>query len=79
MELQINQVEDLCMGAALLGAGGGGDPYLGGLMVKRELAAGRRIKIVDPQDVPDDALILPTAMMELQRFCLKKSHLARRC
>jgi DUF917 family protein len=58
MELQFNQVEDLCMGAALLGAGGGGDPYLGGLMVKRELAAGRKIKIVDPQDVPDNALIL---------------------
>jgi DUF917 family protein len=72
MELQFNQVEDLCMGAALLGAGGGGDPYLGGLMVKRELAAGRKIKIVDPQDVPDDALILPTAMMGAPTVLLEK-------
>ena len=31
MELKIEDVDDLCTGAAFLGAGGGGDPYIGGL------------------------------------------------
>ena len=37
MELQLKDVDDLCTGAAFLGAGGGGDPYIGGLMIKQEL------------------------------------------
>ena len=31
-KLGISEVEDIALGAALLGAGGGGDPYVGKLM-----------------------------------------------
>ena len=48
------------------------DP-LGGLMVKRELAAGRTIKIVDPQDVLEDDLILSTATMGTPTVLLGKT------
>lgn len=72
MDLRIEDVDDLCTGAAFLGAGGGGDPYVGGLMVKQELEAGRRIRIVDPDTLGDDGLIIPTAMMGAPTVLLEK-------
>jgi len=72
MDLKIEHVDDLCTGAAFLGAGGGGDPYIGGLMVKMELQAGRRIQILDPDTVPDDWLVVPTFMMGAPTVLLEK-------
>jgi DUF917 family protein len=70
--LGIEDVDDLAMGASFLGAGGGGDPHIGALMVKRELRAGRRIEILDPDALPDDALVMPTAMMGAPTVLLEK-------
>jgi len=72
MKLELDDVDDLCTGAAFLGAGGGGDPYIGGLMVRRELLAGRRIEIIDPDDLSEDALVVPTAMMGAPTVLLEK-------
>lgn len=72
MELKIEDIDDLCTGAAFLGAGGGGDPYIGGLMVKQELAAGRKIEIIDPDTLDDSKLIIPTAMMGAPTVLLEK-------
>ena len=72
MDLKIEDVDDLCTGAAFLGAGGGGDPYIGGLMVKGELSAGRRIEILDPETLDDDLLVIPTAMMGAPTVLLEK-------
>ena len=72
MELKIEDVDDLCTGAAFLGAGGGGDPYIGGLMVKKELRAGRKIEILDPDKLPDNELVIPTAMMGAPTVLLEK-------
>jgi DUF917 family protein len=72
MDLKIEDVDDLCTGAAFLGAGGGGDPYIGGLMVKRALEAGRRIRIIDPDALTDDMLIVPTAMIGAPTVLLEK-------
>ena len=72
MDLKIEDVDDLCTGAAFLGAGGGGDPYIGGLMVKGELSAGRRIEILDPARLDDDLLVIPTAMMGAPTVLLEK-------
>lgn len=72
MKLKIEDVDDLCTGAAFLGAGGGGDPYIGGLMIKQELAAGRTIEIVNPDELDDEELIIPTAMMGAPTVLLEK-------
>ncbi|MFT4729055.1 MAG: DUF917 family protein [Granulosicoccus sp.] len=72
MELRFEDVDDLCTGAAFLGAGGGGDPYIGGLMVKQELASGRTIEIVDPDMLDDSKLVIPTAMMGAPTVLLEK-------
>ena len=50
-------LEALEIGAGILGTGGGGNPYLGRLMVREELRRGREIKIVPADQVPDDALV----------------------
>jgi DUF917 family protein len=72
MYLKIEDVDDLCTGAAFLGAGGGGDPYIGGLMVKRMLAEGAHIQIIDPDGLDDGGLIIPTAMMGAPTVLLEK-------
>ncbi len=56
-------VEDLAIGAAVLGTGGGGDPYIGKLMALQVLDKGKKIVLVDPDDVPDDAFIMTSAFM----------------
>lgn len=49
---------------AFLGTGGGGNPYVGQLMVKLAMSeTGRELVLTDLSDVPDDALVIPTAMM----------------
>ncbi|PQO22143.1 DUF917 domain-containing protein [Rhodobacteraceae bacterium WD3A24] len=72
MEIGLDDVDDLCTGAAFLGAGGGGDPHIGGLMVKEQLRAGRRIEILDPDHLGEDSLIIPTAMMGAPTVLLEK-------
>ncbi len=72
MEFEIGDIDDLCVGASFLGAGGGGDPYIGGLMVKKELQAGRRIEIVDPDELGDREFVIPTAMMGAPTVLLEK-------
>jgi len=50
-------LERIEIGAGILGTGGGGNPYLGRLMAREQLRAGRRITVVPPDAVPDDALV----------------------
>ncbi|MEX0344335.1 MAG: DUF917 domain-containing protein [Rhizobiaceae bacterium] len=72
--MKLNQTDliDLCRGAAFLGTGGGGDPYIGRLMVEHAMAEAHEVEIIDPSDVPDDALVLPTAMMGAPTVLVEK-------
>jgi DUF917 family protein len=51
------QVEDIARGAAILGTGGGGDPYLGKLVALRALEEHGPPTVIDPDEVPEDALV----------------------
>ena len=55
-KIGIAEVEDIALGAALLGAGGGGDPYIGKLVAMGALKECGPVTLLDPQEVPDDAL-----------------------
>jgi len=61
--LQKEDVTPLLEGLAVLGTGGGGNPLWGKAILEKELAEGRVIKIIDPQDVPDDALVVCGGLM----------------
>jgi hypothetical protein len=62
-KIGLKEIEDIAMGAALLGAGGGGDPYVGKLVAMGAIKECGDVTLLDPSEVPDDALIVPIAMM----------------
>ena len=64
LKITADDLPDLARGAAFLGTGGGGNPYVGQLMVKLAMKETRReLEVMDLLEVPDDALVIPTAMM----------------
>lgn len=64
-------IEGLARGAAVLGTGGGGDPYIGALLARQALAAGD-VTVVGLDEVPDDALVLFVAMMGAPTVMVEK-------
>ena len=62
-KIGISEIEDIAMGAALLGAGGGGDPYVGKLVAIGAVKECGPVTLLDPDEIPDDVLIMPIAMM----------------
>ncbi|MGD9528687.1 MAG: DUF917 domain-containing protein, partial [Pseudonocardia sp.] len=70
--LQLADLPDLARGAALLGTGGGGDPYIGLLLVSAELERGRTITLIDPQEVDDDELVVASAFMGAPTVVIEK-------
>lgn len=59
----IPEIEDIALGAAILGSGGGGDPYIGKLIAIGAVKECGPVKLLEPDEIPDDALIVPIAMM----------------
>lgn len=51
-------LEDLVVGATVLGAGGGGDPYIGKLLARQAIRAHGPVPVLDLADVPDDARLV---------------------
>lgn len=62
-QIGLQEIEDIALGAALLGAGGGGDPYIGKLIAIGAIQECGPVTLLDPEEVPDDALVVPIAMM----------------
>jgi uncharacterized protein len=54
-------IQDMARGAVFLGSGGGGDPYVGELYLRRQLAEGRPARIVKAAELPDDAFVISIA------------------
>ncbi len=47
----------------MLGTGGGGDPHIGRLLAARALGEHGTVTVLDPDEVDDDAFIVPVAQM----------------
>ena len=73
-ELDEAKLEALAIGAGILGTGGGGNPYYGKLHVRRLLRKGRRIRIVAPDEVPDDALVVSVGGMGAPTIGIERIH-----
>lgn len=56
-------MDDLAIGAAVLGAGGGGNPYLGALLAKLAIREHGPVELVTVDEVAGDALVVPIAGM----------------
>ena len=57
-EVTLEDLDALEIGAAILGTGGGGNPYSGKLRVREELRKGRRIPVIPLDELPADALVV---------------------
>jgi DUF917 family protein len=65
-------VDDLARGAAILGTGGGGDPYIGKLMAEEAIKEFGPVTLVDPGDLPEEAAVFPVAMMGAPTVMVEK-------
>jgi uncharacterized protein len=88
-----DRLEALAIGAAVLGTGGGGDPYIGKLLARQAIQIHGPVPVLDPIEVPDDAVCAMSAVMgaptvlieklpggeeQMQAFRVLEKHLGRR-
>ena len=61
--IDVADLDDIATGGAILGTGGGGDPYIGKLMAQEAIRRHGTVRLVDVDGFADDALIAPVCMM----------------
>ncbi|MEW9518289.1 DUF917 domain-containing protein [Streptomyces tubercidicus] len=71
-ELTMRDVGDIARGAAILGAGGGGDPHIGRLLAQAALDTYGPVRLESLAHIPDDAVVVPVAMMGAPTVVLEK-------
>jgi DUF917 family protein len=62
-EITLDEIEALAVGAWVLGTGGGGSPYLGLLNMRRLYAEGKRVPLMDPDELADDDMVAVVSNM----------------
>jgi uncharacterized protein len=65
-------IDDLALGAAVLGTGGGGDPYIGRLLAIAAIRKYGPVKMLTLGEIEDDDLIVPVAMMGAPTVMVEK-------
>ncbi len=68
----VQEVEDIALGAAVLGTGGGGDPYIGKLMATEAIRQHGPVELVTVDEVPDEAMSVSIAMMGAPTVMIEK-------
>ena len=62
----------IAVGAAVLGAGGGGDPHMGKLMARQAVLKHGPVELISPDELEDEDLVIPSAMMGAPAVMLEK-------
>ena len=70
--ISADQIPDIARGAAVLGTGGGGDPYIGALLATQALREHGDVTVVTLDEVPADAVVLTVAMMGAPTVMIEK-------
>lgn len=65
-------IRDLALGATLLGTGGGGDPRVGTLMALAAVREHGPVRVMAPEDVPGEGLVVPVAMIGAPTVILER-------
>lgn len=65
-------IDDLALGAAVLGTGGGGDPYIGRLLAIEAIRKYGPVKMLTLDEIGDDDLVVPAAMMGAPTVMVEK-------
>ena len=68
-----SNLEDYARGAALLGAGGGGDPYIGRLLAEQAITEHGSPRVISVEELADDATVISIAMIGAPTVLVEKS------
>ncbi|HZS92238.1 MAG TPA: DUF917 domain-containing protein [Chloroflexota bacterium] len=66
------QMDDLALGAAVLGTGGGGDPHIGKLTAMAAMRRHGEVTMIGLDELGDDDLVVPAAMMGAPTVMVEK-------
>lgn len=72
MKIRLEQLEDFARGAAFLGTGGGGDPYIGRLLAKHAMQTCGEPEIIAATDLSDNDWVFPIAMLGAPTVLVEK-------
>lgn len=73
MKLDIEDIKYAARGAAFLGTGGGGDPYIGQMLAKRAIGEFGMPELIQVEDLPDDATVFTVAMVGAPSVLFEKA------
>ncbi len=71
-KITVEDIDSLARGAAILGTGGGGDPYIGALLAKQAIEEFGPVELVSLEDLADDAFIVPIAAIGAPTVAVEK-------
>lgn len=71
-KINSHDLDAIALGSTVLGTGGGGDPYIGKLMAQNAILKYGEVTMLAPEEVPDDALIVPIAAFGAPVILLEK-------
>lgn len=72
MIIELDDLEALSLGAAILGTGGGGDPYIGRLALKNLIERTSCPTVIEVDDLDDDAFVITVGMSGSPSVMLEK-------
>ncbi|WP_332900383.1 DUF917 domain-containing protein [Haladaptatus sp. CMSO5] len=72
VEIGVEDIEDIALGATVLGTGGGGGPHVGKLVAQQAIEAHGPVELISPHDLSDDSFVVPTAQMGAPTVSVEK-------
>jgi uncharacterized protein len=68
----LDDIDDLALGATLLGTGGGGDAHIAKLMVRQAIRDHGPVRVMAPSELPADGLVVTAAIIGAPTVILEK-------
>lgn len=72
-KIGLHEIENIAVGAAVLGTGGGGDPHIGKLMAKQAIKEFGPIEVLTMDELDEEALVVPAGMMGAPTVLVEKA------
>jgi uncharacterized protein len=70
--LNESDIDKIAIGAAVLGTGGGGDPYIGKLVAKEAIRKYGKVKLISLDELDDSSLVIPLSSMGAPTVSIEK-------
>jgi hypothetical protein len=72
MRVDTDTIDDIALGATVLGTGGGGDPHVGKLVARQAIEEHGPVELLAPEDLADDDFVVPSAQMGAPTVSVEK-------